>query len=324
MQVKQSNSSSKCVFMINKIIVAGGNGFLGTELSSYFRDKAKEIVVFVRKPMRSASGVRYVLWDGTHQGEWSEELNNTDVLINLAGKNVNCRYTQKNKKLIYSSRLESTHALGMAIAKSKNPPKLWINASSATIYEASYTTLMTEQNGTTGDDFSMDVCKKWEAAFEQYSDLPLRRATLRTSIVLGRNGGALTPLVNLVRAGLGGKQGDGKQFCSWVHINDFCRAVEWIICNEAAKGVYNVTAPNPLPNVDFMKTLRKIKHVPVGLNLPKGLLEFGSLIIRTQSELVLKSRKVYPKRLLDAGFVFEFSDVKSALEDLCQNPRKIS
>jgi uncharacterized protein (TIGR01777 family) len=309
--------------MLNKIVIAGGNGFLGLLLTEHFRDKAKKIVLLARKEIKTSGHVQWKYWNGERIGDWADELENADVLINLAGKNVNCRYTKKNKKLIYESRMKSTTALGEAILKCKNAPALWMNAASATIYEASYDRLMTETDGMIGNDFSMDVCRQWEAAFNSFSLPKTRKVILRVGIVLGFGGGALPPLKNLVQLGIGGRQGDGRQYCSWIHEKDFCSAVEWALNSRHAEGIFNVTAPAPIPNDDFMQGLRSAMHVRFGLNTSKWMLELGAVFIRTETELILKSRKVFPKRLLDEGFVFEFNDANVALEDLCRKEARI-
>jgi uncharacterized protein (TIGR01777 family) len=302
--------------MFKKIVITGGNGFLGSSLTKYFNRVSEKIVIISRSPVPTSSVIEWKQWDGENPGEWTKSWEGADAVINLAGRSVDCRYTEKNKKDIYDSRLKSTKVIGEAIRNCKTPPKVWLNSSSATIYNGSYTKLMTESTGDIGDDFSMDVCKQWEATFNAFNDLTTRQVTMRTSIVLGWDGGALPTLQTLVKYGLGGKQGDGKQFCSWIHIRDFCRAVEWLIENDSAAGVYNVVAPTPVPNKEFMKTLRTQLHVPFGLNSPTWLLSIGAFFIRTQPELVLKSRKVYPKRLLDEGFIFRFDNLSDALGDL--------
>ncbi|MFZ6014111.1 MAG: TIGR01777 family oxidoreductase [Bacteroidota bacterium] len=310
--------------MINKIVIAGGNGFLGTVLYEYFAQHAKEVIVIARKKMPERGNLKSVLWDGKNIGDWSTTLEGADVLINLAGKNVNCRYTEENKKLIYSSRLDSTHVLGRALQQCQNPPKLWINMSSATIYNASFDRYQTEASDDVGDDFSMDVCKQWETAFNKYHNARTRKALIRTSIVLGNDGGALPVLKNLVKVGMGSRQGDGRQFCSWIHERDFCRVIQWIISNSSASGIYNVVAPQPVINSELMCKLRRAMNKSWALPMPQWLLELGAVLIGTETELILKSRKVYPKRLLDEGFVFEFSDAEHALEDLCQNVKNQS
>jgi uncharacterized protein len=306
--------------MLKKIVITGGNGFLGKSLTQYFSDIADKVVVVSRKPVPTSSKVEWLKWGGKALGPWCTALERADAVINLAGKNVNCRYTAKNKKEILDSRLDSTRVIGEAVLRCKLPPKAWLNSSSATIYVDSRDRLMTEANGEIGDDFSMTVCKMWESTFNSFITPNTRKIALRTSIVLGLEGAALPALINLVKFGLGGHQGDGMQYCSWIHINDFCRAVEWLVRNESANGQYNVTAPEPLPNKKFMNLLRQTFGLPFGLPSPAWLLELGAVVIRTETELVLKSRKVYPKRLLDEGFVFEY---ETSLNEIRSNRKKL-
>jgi len=302
---------------MNKIVIAGGSGYLGKALTGYFRKNANDIVILSRGARPAKGNIRFVSWNGRDSGPWCDELNGADLLINLTGKNVNCRYTEENKREIIDSRIRSTRILAEAVNKAVNPPRVWINASSATIYEASFDQNMTESSGVIGDDFSMNVCKQWEAEFNRALTPNVRKVTARIAIVLGMNGGALPPLTNLVRTRFGGGQGDGKQFMSWLHERDFCRAMEWFAQKEKAAGIYNVTAPKPIPNREFMHHMRKSMGVSWGLSMPRLLLEIGAVIIGTETELILKSRKVYPERLLNEGFVFEFTEANEALDDLC-------
>lgn len=302
--------------MLNKIVIAGGNGFLGQSLARHFADRAKEIVIISRRPVPETVNVKWRHWDGIHVRAWAATLENADAVINLAGRSVDCRYTAKNKREIYASRIDSTNAIGNAIRACHVPPKAWINASSATIYNGSYEKLQTEAHGDIGNDFSMDVCKQWEATFDSFNGMGTRKILMRISIVLGKDGGALPTLGKLVRFGLGGRHGNGRQFCSWIHVEDFCRAVEWLISNPSATGAYNVTAPIPVRNHEFMGSLRKSLRVKVGIPTPKWLLEIGAFIIRTQPELVLKSRKVYPERLLQDRFQFQYPGLEKALHNL--------
>lgn len=295
-----------------KIIIAAGTGFLGKNLEKYFTKKGNQVNILTRNPKRKNE----ILWDVKTLGEWKNLLENSDVLINLAGKPVDCRYTDKNKQEIYDSRINSTKILQQAVDNCINKPKIWLNASSATIYVHSETQLNTEENGIIGDDFSMNICKSWEKEFFKTENEETRKVALRTSIVLGNNGGAFTKLKLITKLGLGGKQGRGNQNVSWIHIDDFCKAVEYIIENENISGEINVTAPNPLSNEEFMRKLRKEMKIPLGLNAAAWQLEIASILLKTETELLLKSRNVYPEKLMKSGFNFTYPDVETAFKDL--------
>jgi len=295
-----------------KIIIAAGTGFLGKNLEKYFIEKGDQVYILTRNPKRENE----THWDAKTLGEWKNYIENAEVLINLTGKSVDCRYTEKNKKEIYDSRIESTKVLQQAIDECVNKPKIWLNASSATIYVHSETHLNTEEDGIIGDDFSMNICKSWENEFFKVKTENVRKVALRTSIVLGNNGGAFPKLKTITRLGLGGKQGRGNQNVSWIHIDDFCRAVEFIIDNENISGEINVTAPNPLSNEDFMRKLRKQMQIPFGISAPVWQLEIASLFLNTETELLLKSRNVYPEKLMKSGFKFTYSNIESAFNDL--------
>ncbi|SHK72196.1 TIGR01777 family oxidoreductase [Chryseobacterium polytrichastri] len=295
-----------------KIIIAAGTGFLGKNLEQYFTEKGNEVYILTRNPRRKNE----IYWDAKNLGEWKNILEDSDVLINLTGKSVDCRYTEKNKKEIYSSRIDSTKILQQAMDQCINQPKVWLNASSATIYTHSETQLNTEENGIIGDDFSMNICKSWEKEFFTVKKENVRKVALRTSIVLGNNGGAFPKLKLITKLGLGGKQGRGNQNVSWIHIDDFCKAVEYIISHENISGPINITAPNPLSNEQFMSKLRKEMKVPFGLDAPIWQLELASLFLKTETELLLKSRNVYPEKLIKNGFQFSYPTVESTFEDL--------
>ncbi|WP_258101148.1 TIGR01777 family oxidoreductase [Marinoscillum pacificum] len=301
---------------MNKIIIAGGTGFLGQLLSENFVKQGFEVVVLTRKQVEDQNGIRYVKWDGRLFGSWTRELENADVLINLNGKSVDCRYTEVNKQAIYDTRIQATYILGEAIKKCQAPPKLWINASSATIYRHAEDREMDEATGEIGDGFSVDVCKKWERTFFEFEMPNVRQVALRISIVLGASGGALIPLKRLTQFGLGGRQGSGKQYFSWVHEQDFVAVVNWVIQNERATGIYNVASSNPVPNAVIMKQLSKALKVPFGLPSPKWLLTIGAWLIGTETELILKSRRVVPTRLREEGFQFIFSTIAETLENV--------
>ncbi len=299
---------------MDKIVIAGGSGFLGRCLVDYFKGR-KELVILSRKNAH-ISGAKVVIWDGRRQGEWTSEIQGAKAVINLSGKSVDCRYTEQNKALIYSSRIDSTRAIGKAIQGCTKPPEVWINSSSATIYRHSLDTPMDEESGEMGDGFSVDVCRKWEEAFNAF-ELPNKRKVIaRIAIVLGRKGGALHPLRRLAKFGLGGHQGEGNQIVSWLHQDDFTAMIDYLINSNTLSGVFNSAAPNPVTNKVFMKALREAMGIKFGIPTPTWLLQMGARIIQTETELILKSRYVIPGRFLDNHYRFRFSSVDSALLDL--------
>lgn len=295
-----------------KIVIAGGTGYLGRLLIDHFRkEKENEIYVLTRSQKLNTAEVHYLQWDGVTKGYWTSFLENVDVLINLAGKSVNCRYTEKNKTEIYKSRLESTAILCEVVQHLVSPPKVFIQSSSATIYEHSENKLMTEAEGTIGIDFSMDVCKKWEEVFNSYELPKTKKIVTRTSIVLGNKGGAFPLMKRLTQLGMGGKQGKGNQFISWITEEDYIKAIEFLISKP--EGVYNLCVPNPIRNKEFQKILRKRLKKTVGIPSSKWMLKIGAKLIGTETELLLKSRKVYPEKLLKLDYSFtteNFNDFK--------------
>jgi uncharacterized protein len=299
-----------------KIILAGGNGYVGNVLANYYRNLAGEIVILSRTPKPADGNIRTILWDGKTAGEWGNELEGANLLINLCGKNVNCRYTPANRAEIINSRIIPTTLLGNVIEKLDNPPQLWINVTSATIYRHAEDRPQDEENGDIGYGFSIDVCKQWEDTFFKAHAPKTRKIALRMSIVMGSDGGAFPRLLNLVKLGMGGKQGDGKQYVSWIHEQDVARCTQWLLDNKEINGVVNCTAPNPVKNETLMATLRNAYGIPVGLPAPAWLLEIGALLIGTETELILKSRWVLPKRLTDAGFTFMFPKLDHAVKDI--------
>jgi uncharacterized protein (TIGR01777 family) len=299
-----------------KIILAGGNGQLGKALVGYYKDLAREVIILSRKAAAAKGNIKTLIWDGRTTGDWAKELEDADLLVNLCGKNVNCRYTKENREEIVRSRVEPTRLLGRVIDGLINPPKLWINAASATIYRHAEDRPQDEETGEIGYGFSIDVCKKWENTFFDTDTPNTRKVALRISIVLGHNEGALPRLIKLVKAGMGGHQGDGQQYVSWVHEQDVVKCTEWLLQHPEINGVLNCTAPNPIKNTHLMKELRHACGAPFGLPAPAWLLEMGAAMIGTETELILKSRWVLPKRLLDAGFQFQFAKVEHAIKDI--------
>lgn len=300
---------------MKKLVIAAGTGFLGQALISHFENKVDDIVVLTRGKSTVKKNVRYIHWDAKTLTGWEAELENADALINLAGKSVDCRYTEKNKNEIMASRIDSTVILNKAVMQCDNSPKHWLNSSTATIYRHSTDKQMDEANGETGHDFSMNVAKVWEKAFFQTETPNTKKTALRTSIVLGKKGGAFIPLKRLAKLGFGGKQGSGKQFVSWIHEKDFARAVDYIL-NKEMEGLVNVVSPTPIQNRDFMKAVRERVNAPFGIPIGESLLKIGAALIGTETELVLKSRNVIPQRLTDNGFKFIYGDLQKALSRL--------
>jgi uncharacterized protein len=309
-----------------KIVIPGGSGQLGARLSSAFSAERHDVVVLSRGP-ETDGAVRTVHWDGETLGSWAAELDGADVVINLAGRNVNCRYNERNRREIMDSRVASTRVLGRAIAAAATPPRVWLHASTATIYAHRYDAPNDERTGILGGNepgvpetwrFSIDVAKAWEAELEAAETPQTRKVAMRTAMVMSPDrGGVFDVLLGLVRRGLGGKVGDGRQFISWLHHEDFLRALRWLIEYEELSGPVNLASPNPLPQADFMRALRKAWGMPVGLPATRWMLEIGTFFMRTESELILKSRRVVPGRLLDAGFEFRYPTWPEAARDLC-------
>ena len=304
-----------------KIVLAGGTGQIGTALCKFYAERAEKIIILSRSDNRQKRNLYYVKWDAKTLGPWAKELDNADMLVNLCGKNVNCRYTEKNKKEIFDSRTDSTRVLAAAIASCVHPPKLWMQSASATIYRHSDDRSMTEKDGVIGTGFSVEVCKKWESVFleETHSFPTMRKVILRTSLVLGKEEGVFPRLRNLVRLGLGGKQGNGEQWVSWIHETDVARMIDWIATHNDIEGVINCTAPIPLKNKDFMNIIRKGFHMQIGIQSPAWLLELGAFFIRTETELILKSRWVMPRRIERTGFQFQFPDATTAIDNLIRS-----
>ena len=298
--------------MKKKIIITAGTGFLGQVLENYLTKIGYAVTILSRSPKKA----NHVFWDATRLGTWRNEFEDAYAVINLTGKSVDCRYNQKNKDVIYSSRIDSTNIIGEAIQQCKQAPKIWVNSSTATIYKYSLKKEMSEEDGDIGDDFSMNIAKSWEKAFYNHSLPNTRQIAIRTSIVLGENGGALIPLKSITKLGLGGKQGGGNQKVSFIHEHDFARAVAFLLENEKITGNVNVTAPNPSDNKTLMSIIRKELKIPFGIPQPKWLLEIGTFFLRTETELVLKSRNVIPKRLLDNGFKFKYETINETLSNL--------
>jgi len=307
-----------------KIVIPGGSGQVGGILARHFHARGESVTVFSRSPNRPAPW-RVIPWDGVTLGPWVAELEESDVCINLTGRSVNCRYGDANRREIYESRVRSTRLLNEIIGSLHRGPRLWVNASTATIYRHSLDRAMDENGDLGGNEpgapdtwnFSIGVAKAWENAFFSGAMPLTRRIAIRSAITLSPDrGGIFDVLLGLVRHGLGGAQGQGTQFVSWVHENDFARALDFLIGQEELSGVVNIASPHPVPNRDFMRTLRDAWGTRLGLPSPRWLIEVGTWLMRTESELVLKSRQVVPGRLLGAGFRFQYAEWPGAARDL--------
>jgi uncharacterized protein len=351
-----------------KIIIAGGTGFIGQAMARYF-GKDNHVVILSRHAANSQNNgydqslatvadgynITYWRWDPPMiEKHWARELEGADVVINLAGKSVNCRYTEKNKEEIINSRVWATETLGRAIRQAIVPPKVWINAASATIYQHTTDKPNDELTGIISEakndnmpyscldrvrwaykkvmtrirygrhsnryqelnkDFSIQVCKLWEQAFFKFRTPFTRKIALRAAVTLGA-GGVMVPYLNLLKFGLGGHQGSGDQMYSWIHEEDLCRIVEWMYEHKEMEGVYNCAAPDAVTNANFMQTLRHLTYHKIGLPVFTWMLEAGAALIGTETELILKSRWVYPARLLQSGFQFKYNQLEQAFREI--------
>jgi uncharacterized protein (TIGR01777 family) len=309
-----------------KIVVPGGSGQVGTVLARAFHRDGHDVTVLSRRP--DIRPWRVVAWDGATLGNWQRHIDGCDVVINLAGRSVNCRYTTANREEILQSRVLSTRVVGQAIAGAARPPRVWLQAGTATIYAHRYDRANDEYTGILGGGesnapsswrFSIDVARAWERAFDEAVTGSTRKVALRSAMTLSPDaGGVFDTLLGLTRHGLGGYAGHGRQFMSWIHYEDFTAAVRWLIDRDDIDGTVNVASPNPIPNAEFMRTLRATCGIPFGLPANKWMLEIGAVFMRTETELILKSRRVVPVRLLESGFTFQYPDWRSAASDLCQ------
>jgi len=307
--------------MKRKIIMAGGSGFLGTALARMFVARGDEVFVLTRSPKNRSDGVKDIAWDAKTLGDWASLVDGTDVVLNLTGKSVDCRYTEKNRRLIINSRVDSTRVIGEAIARCKNSPPLWLNASSATYYKHD-PAQPADESGPIGataeakDEFSIEVIRRWEHALDEARTPNTKKVALRITIVFGHGGGIFPVLKRLARFGLAGRMGSGRQFVSWIHEEDFCRAIEWIIEHNDLSGPINLAAPHPLTNAEMMRLVRKECRAPFGLPATESMLEIGAFFLRTETELIIKSRRVVPGKLVTSGFSFHFPQLEDALRNL--------
>jgi uncharacterized protein (TIGR01777 family) len=310
--------------MTQKMILAGGTGFIGGALARHFTALDWEVVVLTRHSKARGDQVREVSWDGATVGDWARELEGAEAVVNLSGRSIDCRFTPANRKLLRDSRIQSTQAIGHAIAQCKAPPHIWLNSSSASLYKHTFDTDM-DESGAQGatpeakDEFLLELIHQWEEAFDSAQTPQTRKVALRTTMVLGLSSNSVVPVLRrLTRLGLGGWMGSGRQFVSWIHIEDFCRGVAWVIAHEDLKGPVNFAAPKPLTNAEMMRLFREACNMPFGLPAMAWMLEIGAFFLRTETGLILKSHRVVPGKLLASGFTFRFPSFREALGNLIQ------
>lgn len=313
-----------------KIVIPGGSGQVGTLLARALQADGHEVVVLSRRP--GSAPWRVVGWDARTPGEWTKEIDAADAVINLAGRSVNCRYNAENRRAILESRVLSTTLVGQAIAQAKRSPRVWLQASTATIYAHRYDAPNDEDTGIPGGSepnapdtwrFSIEVAKAWEQALQEAATPETRKVALRSAMTMSPDsGGVFDALLRLVRWGLGGRAGNGCQYVSWIHDADFVRAISFLLTNDQIEGPINLAAPEPLPNAEFMRALRAAWGIGFGLPATRWMLEVGAVFLKTETELVLKSRRVVPGRLRHQGFLFQFPTWPEAARDLCQRWRE--
>lgn len=293
---------------MKKVVIAGGTGFIGNYIANRFKEESYDVLIVSRSP-------GHVSWNPL---ELEKAIDNSELVINLAGKSINCRNNPENRKVLLDSRIEPTILIGNAVLACANPPKLWINASATGIYKPSEVHPSTENETDLGTDFLAQLVHEWEKVFFGFQLPKTRQIALRTSVVIGKNGGALKPLVSLTKFGLGGKQASGKQKISWIHIEDYFRILLFLVEYPTLSGIINGTSPYPISNKSFMHAIRQTLHVPIGIPAPEFAIRLGARLIGTEPSLLLDSSYIVPKRLLGAGFRFTYSKLKKALSDILE------
>ncbi|WP_432497921.1 epimerase [Kineococcus gypseus] len=319
-----------------KVVLPGGTGQVGGVLRRALARRGDDVVVLGRRPQRLEDGVRHVLWDGRSPGPWQDEVDGADAVVNLAGRTVNCRYTDANLRQMMDSRVDSARAVGEAVARAARPPRVWLQMSTATIYADARSRgddlPHDEEDGVLGGEepgvplyweYSVRIARRWERAQAEADTPATRRAVLRTSMVMTPDaGGVFDYLSTMARLGLGGAVAGGEQFVSWIHGDDFVRAVLLLLERDDLDGPFILAAPEPVPQRELMRSLRAAWGVPVGLPATRLMAEVGAFVLRTDTELLLKSRRVVPGRLLAAGFTFEHPRWAAAAQDLAARSRE--
>lgn len=302
----------------HRVVIAGGNGFLGQHLVAAWLAAGFRVDVLTRSPNARRLG-NQVVWNAVSVGDWARALEDAEAVVNLTGKSVDCRYTSANRREIIESRLRSVEALGSAVAACAAPPRVWVQASSLAIY-GSPGDRVCDETAPLGTGFSPEVCERWESTFDRHRCPRTRPVVLRLGLVFSPSGGALRKLLHLARLGLGGTAGSGNQYISWLHVDDFERVVRYAMNNDEVNGIYNVTSPQPLTNAAFMAALRSVIGRPHAPRVPSRLVRVGAWLMRTEPELALGGRRCIPGRLSSEGFEFSFPQVDKALSNLLNQP----
>ncbi|MGY0063243.1 TIGR01777 family oxidoreductase [Streptomyces sp. LZ34] len=311
-----------------KIVLPGGTGQVGGILNRALTAAGHEVVVLTRQPTRDS----HLKWDGRTLGPWAKTIDGSDVVINLAGRSVSCRYTEENLRAMMDSRVDSARVVGEALAAARRPPRVWLQMSTATIYAHRYDAPHDEATGVIGGsepdvphywDFSVQIAKNWEREQQQARTPRTRKVALRSAMVMSPDrAGVFDYLLWLARLGLGGPVAGGSQYVSWIHDHDFVRAVQFLIEQDDITGPVNLASPAPLPQRAFMNALRKAWGAPVGLPATKWMAEIGAFVLRSDTELLLKSRRVVPGRLLKAEFAFNHAEWPQAAGELVRRVRQ--
>jgi uncharacterized protein (TIGR01777 family) len=297
------------------VVLAGGSGFLGRALAKELLAQDYEVVVLTRAPRKQTGGAKEVLWDGKSAGEWIQFLDGAEAVVNLAGRNIKCRYTPENLRELTESRVNSVLAIGAAMGRVTRPPGIWVQAGAIGFYGDPKDRLC-EENSPAGSDTLAGICQPWEAAFNSAPALKTRRALLRIGFVLGSDGGALPVLAGLAKWFLGGTVGGGGQYISWIHVWDLSRMFIEAILRAELAGTFNAVSPNPVTNREFMRELRRALHRPWSPPAPEWAVKLGSRLMGTEPSLALTGCRAAPKRFLEAGFRFKFAELRPALKDI--------
>jgi len=302
---------------MKRIVIAGGSGFIGCALAGEFLKRGCEVVVLTRSPRSRPDGVREAAWDGATGGDWIQWLDGAEAVINLAGKNINCPHTPENLRGITASRLNSVKAIGAALVQVAQPPRVWVQAS-ATGFYGDTGDVACDEAAPAGSNSLAEICRQWEAAGAAAKMPAVRQVVLRIGFVLGRDGGALPVLSRLTKWFLGGAAGSGRQFLSWIHLADLVRIFVAAVESETWSGTFNAVAPGAVTNAEFMRALRRAQHRPWSPPAPEFAVRIGSRLMGSEAALALVSQRCVPKRLVAAGFEFQFPELAAALGDLCR------